>query len=96
MSKLKTAVVGVGALGRHHLKWMSQLTDSQLIGVFDIDQTPGQKLVDAAVAIHENYDDAREKVATPLPRIEKLAAEAIDLVDNGTELDVYVADGGGE
>ena len=37
MSKLKTAVVGVGALGRHHLKWMSQLTDSELIGVYDID-----------------------------------------------------------
>ncbi len=39
MSKLKTAVVGVGALGRHHLKWMSQLTDSELVGVYDIDQT---------------------------------------------------------
>ena len=37
MSKLKTAVVGVGALGRHHLKWMSQLSDSALIGVYDID-----------------------------------------------------------
>lgn len=37
MSKLKTAVVGVGALGRHHLRWMSQLDNSELVGVYDID-----------------------------------------------------------
>jgi len=46
MSKLKTAVVGVGALGRHHLRWMSQLTDSELIGVYDIDQTRCQEYAD--------------------------------------------------
>ncbi len=46
MSKLKTAVVGVGALGRHHLRWMSQLTDSQLIGVYDLDQKRCQEYAD--------------------------------------------------
>ena len=35
--KLRTAVVGVGALGRHHLRWLSQLSNSKLIGLFDID-----------------------------------------------------------
>ena len=37
MSKIKTAVVGVGALGKHHLRWMSQLEQSELIGVYDVD-----------------------------------------------------------
>ncbi|UCG63042.1 MAG: Gfo/Idh/MocA family oxidoreductase [Candidatus Zixiibacteriota bacterium] len=38
MSKLKTAVVGVGALGRHHLKWLSKLDNSGLVGLYDIDR----------------------------------------------------------
>lgn len=36
--KIKTGVVGVGALGRHHLKWYSQLPQSELVGLLDIDQ----------------------------------------------------------
>ncbi len=38
MSKLKTAVVGVGALGRHHLRWLSKLERSELVGLYDIDR----------------------------------------------------------
>jgi predicted dehydrogenase len=34
---MRTAVVGVGSLGRHHLRWLSQLSNSKLIGLFDID-----------------------------------------------------------
>lgn len=37
MKKLRTAVVGVGALGRHHLRWMSQLAASDLVGCYDVD-----------------------------------------------------------
>ncbi len=37
MDKLRTAVVGVGSLGRHHLKWLSQLADSELVGLYDTD-----------------------------------------------------------
>ncbi len=37
MNKIKTAVVGVGALGRHHLKWLSQIPESDLIGFYDND-----------------------------------------------------------
>jgi len=37
MRKLKTAVVGVGSLGRHHLKWLAQLEQSELVGLYDID-----------------------------------------------------------
>lgn len=37
MTRLKTAVVGVGALGRHHLRWLAQLPQSELVGLYDID-----------------------------------------------------------
>ena len=38
MKKIKTAVVGVGSLGRHHLKWLAQLERSELVGLYDIDR----------------------------------------------------------
>ena len=38
MGNITTAVVGVGALGRHHLRWYSQLPDSDLVGLYDIDR----------------------------------------------------------
>lgn len=34
---LKTGVVGVGALGKHHLRWYSKLPTSNLVGIYDID-----------------------------------------------------------
>lgn len=35
---IKTAVVGVGSLGRHHLKWLAEIEHSQLVGLYDIDR----------------------------------------------------------
>ncbi len=43
MKKLKTAVVGVGHLGRHHLKWLAQLPGSELAGIYDIDSEKSGK-----------------------------------------------------
>lgn len=43
MQKLKTAVVGVGGLGRHHLKWLAQLPHSELVGLYDIDSEKSAK-----------------------------------------------------
>jgi predicted dehydrogenase len=37
MSKIRTAVVGTGSLGRHHVRWLSQLPQSELVGVYDTD-----------------------------------------------------------
>ncbi|MFZ5980378.1 MAG: Gfo/Idh/MocA family protein [Candidatus Zixiibacteriota bacterium] len=37
MKKIKTAVIGVGSLGRHHLKWLNRLPQSQLVGLYDSD-----------------------------------------------------------
>jgi predicted dehydrogenase len=46
MRKIKTAVVGVGALGRHHLRWLSQLDRSELIGLYDIDRAKADRYAD--------------------------------------------------
>ncbi len=43
MKKLKTAVIGVGALGKHHLKWYSQIPQSQLVGFYDSDKEKCEK-----------------------------------------------------
>lgn len=43
MRKLKTAVVGVGSLGRHHLKWLAKLEQSELVGLYDIDRDKTEK-----------------------------------------------------
>ena len=36
--------MGVGALGRHHLRWLSRLPNSQLVGLLDIDGEKAQRL----------------------------------------------------
>jgi len=43
MKKVKTAVIGVGALGRHHLKWYSQIPQSKLVGFYDRDKEKCEK-----------------------------------------------------
>ncbi len=40
---VKTAVVGVGALGKHHLRWLSQIDSSQLVGCFDTDRSRAEE-----------------------------------------------------
>ncbi|MFQ5499350.1 MAG: Gfo/Idh/MocA family protein [Candidatus Zixiibacteriota bacterium] len=43
MNTIKTAVIGVGHLGRHHLNWLSKLEQSELIGLYDIDGEKAKK-----------------------------------------------------
>jgi len=40
---LKTAVIGVGYLGRFHAQKYAGFTDSELIGVVDVDSQQAQK-----------------------------------------------------
>ena len=39
---LKTAVIGVGYLGKFHAQKYARLKDSQLIGVVDLDENQGE------------------------------------------------------
>lgn len=69
MTKLKTAIVGVGALGRHHLRWLSQLENSELVGLYDVDTEKAKSF-------------AAEYNVTCFETIEQLAenAEAVSIV----------------
>jgi predicted dehydrogenase len=71
MKKLKTAVVGVGHLGRHHLKWLYNLPESDLIGLYDIDVEKGKKYADeyqvTAFESLEQVADQAEVVSVVVP-----------------------------
>jgi len=69
MDKIKTAVVGVGGLGRHHLKWLSQIGISELVGLYDIDREKASRY-------------AAEYNITSFESLEQLAemAEAVSIV----------------
>lgn len=69
MKKLKTAVVGVGSLGRHHAKWLAKLEQSELIGVYDLDRKKAELC-------------AREYRVTPFESLDAVAqaAEAVSIV----------------
>ncbi len=43
MQRVKTAVVGVGSLGRHHLRWLHEIPESELVGFYDIDTEKREK-----------------------------------------------------
>lgn len=69
MKKIKTAVAGVGSLGRHHLKWLSQLEQSELVGLYDIDsEKAAQYAAEYNITAFETLDDLAD------------AAEAVSIV----------------
>lgn len=72
MSKLRTGVVGVGALGKHHLKWYGRLDHSNLVGFYDTDSQRAAAMAaehkttafDSLQALAENVDCASVVVPT--------------------------------
>ena len=60
---LKTAVIGVGYLGRFHAQKYARLTDSELIGVVDIDPEQAQKVADELeVPYYTDYNNVLDLV----------------------------------
>jgi len=63
VSKLKTAVVGVGHLGRHHLRWLYQIPEAELIGLYDIDTEKGKKYANEyKIIAFESLDQLADQV----------------------------------
>ena len=63
MSKLKTAVIGVGYLGKFHAQKYANLPQSKLIAVCDSNQEIAQTIANEHnVAVFENYLDLIGKV----------------------------------
>ena len=60
---LKTAVIGVGYLGRFHAQKYAALAESELIGVVDVDPEQGQKVADElGVPFHTDFHEVLEQV----------------------------------
>ena len=58
MKKIKTAVVGVGSLGRHHLRWYSKIAGSELVGLYDISpERAKQYSEEYKITAFESLDD---------------------------------------
>ncbi|MBD3333351.1 hypothetical protein GF356_10915, partial [candidate division GN15 bacterium] len=72
VSKLRTGVVGVGALGKHHVKWYGRLEHSNLVGFYDTDSQRAAAMAaehkttafDSLEALAENVDCASVVVPT--------------------------------
>lgn len=63
MTPLKTAVVGVGALGRHHLKWHAQLECCDLVGLYEIDHDrANQYASEYSIKVFESLDELADEV----------------------------------
>ncbi|MEE3266360.1 MAG: Gfo/Idh/MocA family oxidoreductase, partial [SAR324 cluster bacterium] len=59
---LKTAVIGVGYLGRFHAQKYAGLADSELIGVVDVDPESAQNIADELeVPFYTDYHEVLDK-----------------------------------
>ena len=59
---VKTAVIGVGYLGRFHAQKYSGITDSELIGVVDVDPESAQNIADELeVPFYTDYHEVLDK-----------------------------------
>lgn len=71
MSALRMAVIGVGALGRHHARIVSQIPGVELVAVADPNETQGRQVASAAgtrwVADHRTLIDEVDAVTIAVP-----------------------------
>ncbi len=71
MTRLRVAVIGVGALGRHHARILSQLPDVELVGVADPNSESGRTVAESAgtkwFSDHRSLLDAVEAVTIAVP-----------------------------
>lgn len=60
--KIKTAVIGVGHLGKNHVKWYKNINESDLIGVYDIDKKRAEEVADLySIKAFSNIDNLIDK-----------------------------------
>lgn len=63
MKTLRTAVVGVGVLGKHHLRWLSQLPESELVGLIDQDRERAEEFAQQySVKAFDSIEQLADKV----------------------------------
>ena len=84
MQKIRTAVIGVGYLGRFHAQKYAQLEDSELVAVADADK-PARERVAEEVSCRavSDYRDLLGQVdavsiATPTPLLVPIARDCLE------------------
>lgn len=86
MSALRLAVIGVGALGRHHARIVSQIPGVELIAVADPNETQGRQVAESAgtkwVADHRTLIDEVDAVTIAVPTGFHFGV-ATDFLENG-------------
>lgn len=86
MSALRMAVIGVGALGRHHARIVSQISGVELIAVADPNEAQGRQVASAAatkwVADHRTLIDEVDAVTIAVPTGFHFRV-ATDFLENG-------------
>lgn len=84
MDPIKTAVIGVGRLGKSHARWLSKIDSSELVGVFDIDsercaEVAGEIGTQAFTSLAETLREAEAVIiATPTTTHHAAALEALN------------------
>ena len=58
MNEIKTAVIGVGRLGRFHTRWLKKIAGSELVGVYDSDKKRSEEVArEFSVRSFESLED---------------------------------------
>src|SRR4030067_2130385 len=71
MRTLRASVIGIGSMGRHHVRNYSEVPNVDLVGIADIDESLGQKL--ASEFNTRFYKDHRQLLELERPDIVSLA-----------------------
>jgi predicted dehydrogenase len=83
MERIRTAVVGVGHLGKHHARWYKNINEAELIGVYDVDSAKCRRVAaELGVAALENIGEIYDKaqavtIAVPTSSHFEVASEFI-------------------
>ncbi len=86
MKKIKIGVIGVGNIGKHHARIYSELDDSELVGISDIDESLGNKISNLyRCKYYKNYiellkdkDIEAVSIAVPTKLHKQVALDAIN------------------
>ncbi len=85
---MKAAVIGVGAMGRHHARVYDQISETQLVGVADVSAEAGERIArlhhtTPYTDYHALLDEARPDVVTVAVPTEFHARVALDALEAG-------------
>jgi virulence factor len=84
MERVRTGVIGLGRMGRHHCRVYASLRESELVGIYDTNPNAAQELSSAyEVPVYQELDDLLGQVdavtiATPTPTHFDLVRRCLD------------------